>query len=129
MKVKKTAPPRNIDEYIEGFPKDIQKILEKIRMTVRKAAPNAKETISYQMPAFTLHGNLVYFAAYKNHIGFYPAPMGIDQFKAELSKYRKGKGTLQFQIDEPIPYGLISKIVKFRVKSNLEKAKKKTKNH
>jgi uncharacterized protein YdhG (YjbR/CyaY superfamily) len=126
MKAKQSAP-QNIDEYIAGFPKDVQKILEKIRSTIRKAAPAAKETISYQIPTFTLNGNLVHFAGFKRHIGFYPAPMGIEKFKDEISQYRSGKGTLQFELDQPIPYGLISKIVKFRVKGNLEKQKSKKK--
>jgi uncharacterized protein YdhG (YjbR/CyaY superfamily) len=116
MKTKQTAP-KTIDEYIAGFPNDVQKILEKIRMTIRKAAPDAEETISYQMPTFTLKGNyLVYFAAFKKHIGFYPAPIGIAEFKEELSVYEAGKGTMKFPLDKPIPFDLITKIVKFRVK-------------
>ena len=119
--------PRNIDEYIAGFPKDVQKILEKIRRTIRKAAPDAEETISYQMPTFTLRGNLVYFAAYKKHIGLYPAPRGIEKFKKELSAYKGSKGTVRFPLDEPIPFELISRIVKFRVKDNMERAAAKRK--
>ena len=114
-----------IDEYIAEFPNDVQKILKKVRATIRKAAPHAEETIKYQIPTFTYQGNLVHFAAFKNHIGFYPAPSGIDQFKKEIASYRRGKGTLQFPLDQPIPFALISKIVKFRVQQNLEKAKKK----
>lgn len=110
---------RNIDEYIAGFPDDVQKILEKIRRTIRKAAPDAEEKISYQMPAFTLKGNLVYFAAYKKHIGLYPRVTGIAKFKKELSRYEGAKGSVRFPLDEPIPYDLISKIVKFRAKENL----------
>ena len=121
MRTKQTAP-KNIDDYIAGFPNDVQEILEKIRMTIRKAAPDAEETIKYQMPTFTLEGNLVHFAAYKKHIGFYPAPTGIEKFKNELSIYGSAKGTLKFPLDKPIPFGLISKIVKFRVKENLERA-------
>ena len=122
MRANQTAP-RNIDEYIAGFPNDVQEILEKIRMTIRKAAPDAEETISYKLPAFNLKGHyLVYFAAYKNHIGFYAAPRGNAEFKEELSVYEAGKGTLQFPLDKPIPFDLISKIVKFRVKENLDKA-------
>ena len=117
----------NIDEYIAGFPKDIQKILEDVRATIRKAAPEAKEAIKYAMPTFVLNGNLVHFAAFKNHIGFYPAPTGIEAFKKELSPYHGGKGSIQFPIDSPVPLALISKIVKFRVKKNLEKAKSKEK--
>jgi uncharacterized protein YdhG (YjbR/CyaY superfamily) len=124
MKAKQTAP-QNIDEYIAGFPADIQEILEKIRMTIRKAAPDAEEAISYQMPTFKLKGNLVHFAAFKNHIGFYPVPTGIEKFKKELSVYESGKGSVKFPLDKPIPYTLIAKIVKFRVKENLEKARAK----
>jgi len=124
MKAKQTAP-QNIDEYIAGFPADIQEILEKIRMTIRKAAPDAEEAISYQMPTFKLKGNLVHFAAFKNHIGFYPVPTGIEKFKKELSVYESGKGSVKFPLDKPIPYTLIAKIVKFRVKESLEKARAK----
>ena len=124
MKTDRTAP-KTIDEYIAGYPPEIQKILKKIRATIRKAAPEAQETISYQMPTFTLNGNLVHFAAFKKHIGFYPVPTGIVAFKKELSVYQGGKGSVQFLLDEPIPYGLISRIVKFRVKENLAKAKRK----
>jgi uncharacterized protein YdhG (YjbR/CyaY superfamily) len=118
----KPTSSKNIDDYIAGFPEDVQKVLEKIRMTVRKAAPQAEEIINYGIPTFTLHGNLVHFAGFKNHIGFYPTPSGIEKFKDELSKYEGAKGSVQFPLEQPIPYGLISKIVKFRVKENLEKA-------
>ena len=121
------STPKDIDEYIAGFPQDVQEILEKIRATVREAAPEAKEKISYGMPAFTLNGNLVYFAAFKNHIGFYPIPSGIEEFKEELSVYKQGKGSVQFPLDEPMPYELITRIVKFRTEENLEKAKAKKK--
>lgn len=121
MRAKLTAL-KDIDEYIAGFPNDVQQILEKIRMTIRKAAPDAEETIKYQMPTFTLNGNLVHFAAFKKHIGFYPAPRGIEMFKAELSVYEGAKSTVRFPLDKPIPFDLISKIVKFRVKKNLERA-------
>jgi uncharacterized protein YdhG (YjbR/CyaY superfamily) len=124
MTTQKT-PAKNIDEYIAGFPEDTQEILRKIRAVIREAAPDAQETISYQMPAFKLNGNLVYFAAFKNHIGFYPIPTGIEAFKKELSAFKQGKGSIQFPLDEPIPYDLITKIVKFRVKENLAKAKVK----
>jgi|ERR1044071_5694409 uncharacterized protein YdhG (YjbR/CyaY superfamily) len=120
-----TTKPTNIDEYIAGFPEDVQKILEQIRGTIKKAAPDAGEKISYAIPTFTLNGNLVHFAAFKNHIGFYPAPTGAEAFKEELSVYKTGKGSVQFPIDKPMPLNLISKIVQFRVKQNLEKAKKK----
>lgn len=114
--------PKTIDEYISVFPKDIQEILKKIRATIQKAAPGAEETINYQMPTFTLKGNLVHFAAFKNHIGFYPTPTGIEKFKKELSAYKGAKGSVQFPLDQPIPYSLIGKIVTFRVKENLERA-------
>ena len=116
---------RNIDEYIAAFPKDIQKKLVEMREAIRKAAPEAEETISYAIPTFKLQGNLVHFAAHKNHIGFYPAPRGIEAFKKELSRYEGGKGTIQFPFDKPLPIPLISKIVKFRVKDNLEMARVK----
>ena len=115
--------PHNIDEYIAGFPNNVQEILQKIRATIRQAAPDAEEKISYQMPTFFLNGNLVHFAAFKKHIGFYPVPSGIEKFKKELSAYKGAKGSVQFPLDQPIPYDLITKIVKFRVKENLEKAK------
>lgn len=126
MEPNKTTPT-GIDEYIANFPKDIQVVLKKIRTTIRKAAPNAEEAIKYQMPTFVLEGNLVHFAAFKNHIGFYPVPTGIEKFKKELSVYKGAKGSVQFPLDQPIPYELIGKIVKFRVKENLEKAKAKGK--
>jgi uncharacterized protein YdhG (YjbR/CyaY superfamily) len=126
-KTMKTIPAKNIDEYIAGFPKDIQKKLEAIRTATSKAAPAAEETIKYAIPTFTLNGNLVSFAAFKNHIGFYPVPRGVEQFKKELSAYKGNKSTLQLPLDKPIPLALISKIVKFQVKRNLEKAKAKKK--
>ena len=119
--------PQTMDEYIAGFPKDIQEILQKIRVTIKKATPEAQETIKYRMPTFTLKGNLVYFAGFKNHIGFYPIPSGIEQFKDDLAIYKHGKGSVQFPLDKPIPYDLIRRIVEFRVKENLEKAKGKKK--
>ncbi len=115
----------SIDEYIATFPEETQKILKEIRATIKAAAPDAEEKISYQMPTFTLKGNLVHFAAFKKHIGFYPVPTGIEKFKKELAAYESGKGSVQFPLDEPIPYDLISRIVKFRVKENLAKAKGK----
>ena len=118
---------KEIDKHIAGFPKDVQVILEKIRKTIRKAAPNAQETINYGIPTFTLEGNLVHFAGFKNHIGFYPTPSGIEKFKKELSVYEGAKGSVKFPLDEPIPYELISKIVLFRVKENLERAEAKGK--
>jgi uncharacterized protein YdhG (YjbR/CyaY superfamily) len=119
--------PKTIDEYIADFPSDIQEILQKIRTTIKKAAPEAEEKISYQMPTFTLKGNLVHFAAFKNHIGFYPTPSGTEEFRKELSGYKGGKGSIRFPLDQPIPFDLISKIVKFRVKENLERAEAKKK--
>ena len=119
--------PKTINEYIANFPKDIQDVLEKVRAKITAAAPKAEETINYGMPTFTLYGNLVYFAAHKNHIGFYPTPSGIEKFKKELSVYEGAKGSVQFPLDKPIPYDLIGKIVTFRVKENLERAEAKGK--
>jgi uncharacterized protein YdhG (YjbR/CyaY superfamily) len=119
---------KNIDEYIAGFPKEIQKLLQQMRKTIKKAAPNAEETINYGIPTFTLNGNLVHFAAYKNHVGFYPAASGIEAFKKELSVYAGAKGSVQFPLDKPLPLDLVSEIVAFRVAENIEKAQhKKTK--
>jgi uncharacterized protein YdhG (YjbR/CyaY superfamily) len=115
---------KTMDEYIKTFPNDVQNILEERRQTIRKAAPGAVEAISYQMPTFKLNGkNLVHFAAFKNHIGFYPIPSGIEVFKKELSSYKQGKGSVQFPMDKPIPYDLVKKIVIYRAKENLEKMK------
>jgi uncharacterized protein YdhG (YjbR/CyaY superfamily) len=122
-----TNKPQTIDEYIATFPKDIQEILETLRATIKKAAPDAEETISYQIPTFKLKRNLVHFAAYKHHIGFYPTSSGIEKFKQELSAYKGAKGSVQFPLDQPVPLELISKIVKYRVKENLEKAETKSK--
>ncbi len=119
--------PQTIDEYIAGFPPDIQEILEKVRATIREAAPDAEETINYQIPTFTLEGNLVHYAAFKKHIGFYPAPSGIEKFGEELSKYEGAKGSVKFPLEQPIPYDLIGEIVKFRVGENLAKAGAKKK--
>lgn len=123
----KQSPPNDIDDYIANFPKDIQIILQELRATIAKAAPEAEETISYQMPTFRLKGNLVHFAAHKNHIGFYPTPSGIEKFKSELSAYESAKGSVKFPIDQPLPLDLISKIVAYRVTENLEKAIYKSK--
>jgi uncharacterized protein YdhG (YjbR/CyaY superfamily) len=114
--------PQNIDEYIAGFSPDVQEILQKIRRMVKKAAPEAKETIKYQMPAFMLKGNLVYFAAFKNHIGFFPPVTGNEKLKNELYIYEGPKGSLKFPLDKPIPYDLIRRIINIRVRENLEKA-------
>ena len=121
------AAPKNIDDYIAGFPSEIRELLERIRTTIRQAAPDAQETISYQIPTFTQNGNLVHFAAFKRHIGFYPTSTGIEKFKEELSAYKGAKGSVQFPLDKAIPYDLISKIVTFRVKENLERVKAKGK--
>jgi uncharacterized protein YdhG (YjbR/CyaY superfamily) len=112
---------KTIDDYIQSFPESIQNILEKIRQTIHKAAPEAVETISYSMPAFRQNGPLVYYAAFKNHIGFYPTPSAIGEFRAELSRYKSSKGAVQFPLAEPVPFDLIEKIVRFRVKENLAK--------
>lgn len=117
--------PKTIDEYITGFPPEVQEILESIRQTIKQAVPDAAETISYQMPTFTLNGNLVHFAAFKKHIGFYPIPTGVEAFKDELSVYQGGKGSVQFPLDSPMPLDLIRRIVEFRVKENLAKAEAK----
>ena len=116
-----------IDEYIADFPEDVQKKLQQVRATIKKAAPIASEAIKYGIPTFVLNGNLVHFGGFKKHIGFYPAPNGIEAFKKELSRYAGAKGSVQFPLDEPMPLALIAKIVKFRVKKNAEdkvKAKK-----
>jgi uncharacterized protein YdhG (YjbR/CyaY superfamily) len=113
---------RTIDEYITTFPKDIQVILTAIRQAIRESAPNAEETISYGIPTFDLNRrHIVHFAAYKNHVGFYPTSSGIRAFKKELSSFKTSKGTVQFPIDKPIPLDLIKTIVRFRVKENLDK--------
>jgi uncharacterized protein YdhG (YjbR/CyaY superfamily) len=111
-----SAKPKTIDEYIAGFPPEVQEILNKVRLTIRKAAPKAEEAIKYDIPTFVLGKNLVHFAAYSKHIGIYPVPSGSDAFNKQLAPYVKGKGTVQFPLDKPIPYGLISKIVKARMK-------------
>jgi len=114
-----------IDDYIETFPPEIQEILKQIRATIQQAAPEAVEAIKYAMPTFVLQGNLVHFAAYKNHIGFYPAPSGIEAFKQELSIYKGGKGSIQFPLDQAIPLDLIASIVKYRRQENLAKKSKR----
>jgi uncharacterized protein YdhG (YjbR/CyaY superfamily) len=116
-----------IDEYIAMYPEDVQNILQKIRAIIKSAAPEATETIKYQLPTFTLGGNLVHFGAFKNHIGLYPTPSGTEKFKAEISVYQGAKGSIRFPLDQPIPYDLISRIVIFRVAENREKVKTKGK--
>ena len=124
MESSKTTP-KDIDEYIRMFPDDIQALLQSLRQTIREAAPDAEEAISYQMPAFKQNGVLVYFAAFKKHLGFYPTSSGIEAFKEELSAYEGSKGTVQFPVDRPLPLDLIREIVEFRVRENLEKKRKK----
>jgi uncharacterized protein YdhG (YjbR/CyaY superfamily) len=116
---------KTIDEYIDTFPEDVRNILNELRQAIKEAAPEAEETINYQIPTFTLHGNLVHFAALKNHIGFYPTPSGMEAFKKELSSYKGAKGSVQFPIDQPLPLPLIRRIVKYRVKENLERKQNK----
>lgn len=115
--------PKTIDEYIHDFPDDIQYILGKIRRIVQGLAPDATEAISYQMPTFKLNGNLVHFAAFKNHIGLYPTPSGVAVFRKELAPYQSAKGSIRFPLDHPIPYDLIEQIVAFRIKENKNKSK------
>jgi uncharacterized protein YdhG (YjbR/CyaY superfamily) len=122
-----TTKPETIDEYIAGFPEEIQELLQQVRTTIHKAAPTAAEVISYQMPAFKLNGMLVYFAAFTKHIGFYPTASGISAFKEELSEFKGSKGAMQFAYCKPLPLDLITKIVKFRVNENLLKGKAKYK--
>ena len=120
--------PTSIDEYIADFPEEIQSLLNQIRSTIKQAAPDAEESIGYGMPAYKTHGKpLVYFAAFKNHIGFYATPTGHAEFAMELSKYKQGKGSVQFPIDQPMPLKLITQIVEFRVIENQKKAKAKGK--
>jgi len=124
-----TSKPKDIDEYIARFPLDIQESLEQIRMTIKKVVPEAEETISYGIPTFNLNGTyLIYFAAYKNHIGFYPIPGAIAQVDKDFASYKtSGKGTIQFPLNKPMPLNLITKLVKFKVKENIEKVAKKKK--
>lgn len=126
MDAKKTSP-KNIDDYIAGCPVEVRGRLQTLRRTIHEVAPDAEEAISYQMPAFKLNGNLVYFAAFKGHIGFYPIPTGIEKFKKELSAFNQGRGSVQFPNDQPLPLALIRKIVAFRVKENKAKAASKAK--
>ena len=121
MKRRRTAP-KDINQYIAAFPPAVRAKLRTIRGAIRKAAPQAKEAIKYQMPTFTQHGNLVHFAAYQHHIGFYPAPRALEQFKEELSAYEGSMGAVRFPLDKPVPVGLIGRIVKFRVQQDRERA-------
>jgi uncharacterized protein YdhG (YjbR/CyaY superfamily) len=117
----KSQHANDIDTYIASFPPAVQELLNAMRDTIRKAAPQAEETIKYAIPTFTLNGNLVHFAAFKNHIGFYPAPSGIEAFEKEVAPYFAGKGSLNFPFDKPLPLSLVKKIVKFRVAQNVDK--------
>lgn len=123
MKTKATKTLSPIDSYIAEFPEDVQKVLQKVRKTIAKVAPMAEEAMAYGIPTFKVNGNLVHFAGYNTHIGFYPSPAGLTAFKKEISKYKNAKGSVQFPLDQPIPYDLIEKITKFRLKQNLEKMK------
>lgn len=119
--------PKNIDDYVGRFPEEVQKRLQTMRSAIQRAAANATETISYGIPAFELNGKLVWFAAFKNHIGLYPRKTAMVAFKKELSRYKTAKGSVQFPLDEPLPVGLVSRMVKFRVKENLAVNKEKGK--
>ena len=126
MKKKAETPiPKDIDDYISRFPRHVLEILEYILVNIRIAAAAAEEAISYQMPAFKLNGNLVYFGVWRNHVGFYPTPSATEKFKKELSVYKGAKGSVQFPLDEPMPYSLIGRIVKFRVQETAARAAKK----
>ncbi|MBM7872107.1 uncharacterized protein YdhG (YjbR/CyaY superfamily) [Clostridium pascui] len=118
---------KSIDEYIMQFPPEVHEMLEALRRVIKESSPDAEEKISWQMPTFVLHENLVHFAAHKNHIGFYPGPSGIERFKDELSEYKSSKGAVQFPIGKSMPYELISRIVKFRAYENMKKAEEKLK--
>jgi len=125
--MKKSAEP-TVDAYISGFPKDVQQKLKKVRATIRKAAPGAVEKISYRIPAYRLNGYyLIYFAAFKSHLGMYPAPIENPEFKTALAVYKSGKATAKFSFDKPIPLGLIARIVKFKIKESLARAAAKKK--
>ena len=114
-----------IDDYIRTFPADVREILENMRAAIREVAPGAEEAIRYGMPTFRLHGrNLIHFAAFQHHIGFYPIPSGIEAFRTELSPYKQGKGSVQFPLDQPVPYDLVKKIVRFRVAETEKKEKR-----
>ena len=120
-----TTKATTIDEYISGFPEDVQQKLQQVRETIQAAAPEAIEAISYAIPTFKQNGNLVHFAGYANHIGLYPAPLGIKAFEKELAAYKSGKGSAQFPHDKPLPLDLISRIVKFNIEQNMNKPIKK----
>lgn len=117
--------PKNIDDYIGDFPKDVQRILRKLRSTIKKAAPLAKETISYRIPTFTFHGYLVHFAAFKDHVSLFPSSSPMKAFKRDLSAYKVSRGTIQFPLEKPLPLTLVGRIVKYRVRENLARLKRK----
>jgi uncharacterized protein YdhG (YjbR/CyaY superfamily) len=121
------STPKDVDEYIAGFPKDVQTILRRVRKTIRLAAPAAEEKISYQIPTFSMSGGLLSYAAWKKHIALYPVPTGSERLNKKLSVYRSEKSTVRFPLDQPIPYNLITEIVKFRVRDNLKRAAEKGK--
>ena len=123
----KRTQAASIDAYIADFPKETQRHLKEIRSTIKKLVPEAEEAIKYSMPTFVLNGNLVHFAGYDHHIGFYPAPTGIEAFKKDLAPYAQGKGSIQFPLDKPMPLAIISRIVKYRVKEQRAKARAKKK--
>lgn len=123
----KTITPKNIDEYIAGFPPDVQESLQKLRTIVREAAPDAEETLKYRMPTFVLKENLVHFAAFGKHVGFYPTPSAIEAFSSDLKDYVSAKGSVQFPLNRPVPFALIKRMVQFRVKEIREKATKQRK--
>ena len=116
MRTSGAEPPGTVDEYIAGFPPEVQRLLQQIRSAIKAIVPDAEETIKYRMPTFVLHENLVHFAAFKKHVGFYPAPSGIAEFKEELSAYDGAKGSIKFPIDQPMPLDLIERIVRFRIR-------------
>ena len=123
----KSAPPKTVDEYIAGFPKNVQSLLQEMRAVIHKAAPAARETIKYGIPTFVLNGNLVSIAGYRNHVSLYPAPRAVPEFKEALSKFKGPKSTVQFPLDQPLPLGLVSRIVKFLVKRSEERLQTKKK--
>lgn len=124
---RKQPSPETVDAYIQRFPEDIRIKLEAIRATIKAVVPDAKEKISYQMPGFSFHGPLVYFAAFQNHIGFYPTPNGIEEFKSDLAKYRQGKGSVQFPVDQEMPLELIARITAYRAEENTRKEQERKK--
>ncbi|HUI00879.1 MAG TPA: DUF1801 domain-containing protein [Nitrososphaerales archaeon] len=121
MKSARTKEPADVDAYIAAFPKEVQTLLTQMRRTIRSAAPEAREAISYRIPTFKLNGNLVHFAAFKDHIGFFPTSSGVSAFRKDLTRYKTARGTIQFPLDQPLPLDLVKKITLFRVKENTGK--------